>query len=146
MSILPSPIYPAAGGQLQFTINNSAGQGILSFGGFAFPILGACSHPDLTIQRRDDGGDVELQRDVTISPAGQLVIVTRLAGAQFDQGGSGYVNDGGGVTGFCSHGRWETNAGVPRVIQRTTQIEIRNDANTATIETWVFDIEATFTG
>lgn len=131
-------------------VDNSSVQGIFSFGGFAFPILGVCSDPDLTIQVRDAAGDRETYRLVTpFDSPNNFLSVWRISGTNFDQGGAGYDTDGVETQNgsFCSHGRWITNAGVGRTVQRTTGIHIRSNINPYPILfSYVYDLTATFTG
>ena len=141
--------YPG-GVDIQYNVNNATSQGIFSFGGFAFPVLGVCSRPDLTIQIRDDDGDREEMRQVTLATGARPVSVWRIDGTNFDQGGVGYDTDGSesDISSFCSHGRWITNAGVARTVQRTTRIHIREDVGpTYTIlETFTYNLTAVFSG
>jgi hypothetical protein len=139
-----------ASGAIEVVVDNSSVQGVFSFGGYAFPILLACSRPDLTLQVRDAAGDTEIFRQPTLATGSRVVSVERVDGTDFDSGGSGYVNAGSptAITSFCSHGRWETNAGVSRTVSRTTRIYVREDnAPTYTIlEIWEYSLTAIFTG
>lgn len=116
-------------GGLVFTINNSTSQGILSFGGWIFPIDSVADHARLKVGIRGDDPDQEfILEDLSASethPPFRVAVVQLVSGTNFDLGSSGYVNDN--AAGSCSsmdnHGRWVANAGVQRTVQRTTRVQ-----------------------
>lgn len=116
-------------GALVFTINNSSSQGILTFGGFIFPIDAVADHARLKVGIRGDDPDEEfILEDLTASeshPPFRVGVHRLVSGTNFDLGGSGFITDNAaGVCGSIdSSGRWTSNAGVPRTVQRTTRVQ-----------------------
>lgn len=114
-------------------IDNSAVQGILSFGIWAFPMAAVCTRGHVQCWKRDGTGDTLIFDDVYDATASLVYVnyVGRQGGVNFDLGSTeGYTD--AGTPGFpvppcssvCNHGRWVSNAGVPRTVQRTTRIQI----------------------
>lgn len=127
-----TPIHRIVAGGIEVTINNSASQGIFMFGVSLFPVQATCLTPSNFgyAVRGDDPDLIVVLADIDNTLLDKCGQYWRVSGTNFDLGGSGYANDGvvpPAVASLspCSHGRWVSNAGVPRTVQRTTGIQFR---------------------
>ncbi len=136
-------------------VDNSVSQGIVSWGGNAFPI--AVNDPGhYLVGVRDDNGDrVELDfnwaGEPPIDPPFFVMEVTDQAGDFADVGSNAWVNFNANCRSINNSGRWETAAGVARSVFCSFDITYINAPaqscpGTTTFAVHSYSIAANFTG